>query len=59
MVKKLISGPILAQIWALKFILWVFYLLDVKHCQNLSWYPISRKTNDPNSRKWQKTSFWA
>ena len=26
--------------------------------RKLSPYAISRKTHDPNSRKWQKTSFW-
>ena len=29
-------------------------LLDVRHCRKLSSYAISRKTSDPNSRKWQK-----
>ena len=33
-------------------------LLDVRHCRKLSPYAISRKTYDPNSRKWRKTSFW-
>ena len=32
-------------------------LPDVRHCCKLSLYLISRKTNEPNLRKWQKT--WA
>ena len=36
----------------------VLPLLDVIHCCKLSLYEISRKTNEPNLRKWQKTSFW-
>ena len=34
-------------------------LLDVRHCSKLWLYAISRKTNDLNSRKWKKNSFWA
>ena len=30
-------------------------LLDVRHCCKLSLYTISRKTNEPILRKWQKT----
>ena len=30
----------------------VLPLLDVRHCCKLSLHAISRKTNDPNSRKW-------
>ena len=30
-------------------------LLDVRHCHKLQSFAISRKTNDANSRKWQKT----
>ena len=62
MVKKLISDPILArlvQIWAPKIFSYVLPLPDVRHCCKLSLYAISKKTNDPNSRKWQKTSFRA
>ena len=33
----------------------VFYLHYVIHCYKLSSYAISRKTNEPNLRKWQKT----
>ena len=29
-------------------------LLDFRHCCKLSWYAISRKTNDPNLRKMTK-----
>ena len=49
----------LAQIWASKRFLWILPLLDVRHCSKLSLYAISRKTYDPNSYKWGKTSFWA
>ena len=42
-----------------KFFPWVSPLLNVKHCCKLSLYAISRKINDPNSRKWWKTSLWA
>ena len=58
MTKNLVSDPILfplAQIWAPKFFfLWILPLLDVNHCCKLSLYAISRKTNEPNLRKWQK-----
>ena len=30
-------------------------LLDVRNCRKLSVYAISRKTNEPNLRKWHKT----
>ena len=33
-------------------------LPDVRHCSKLSLYSISKKTYDPNSRKWQKSSFY-
>ena len=33
---------------------WILPLLVVRHCCNLSLYAISRKTNEPNLRKWQK-----
>ena len=60
--KKLISGPISApldQIWCPQIFLWVSLLLDVRNCRKLSSQQISRKTYDPNSRKWWKTSlFW-
>ena len=59
MAKNLISSPILvnlSQIRAPQFFSWV--LLDVRHCHNLSIYAILRKTYDPNTGKWRKTSFW-
>ena len=31
-----------------------FTLPDIRHCCKLSLYAISRKTNEPNLRKWQK-----
>ena len=40
-----------------KFSSWMLPLPDVRHCCKLSLYLISRKTNEPNLRKWQKT--WA
>ena len=36
---------------------WVLPLPDVRRCCNLSLYSSSRKTNDRNSKLWQKTSF--
>ena len=36
----------------------VLPVLDVRHCCKLSLHAFSRKTNDPNSIKWQKNSFW-
>ena len=36
----------------------VLYLQDFMHCYKLSFYAISRKTNETNLRKWQKTQFW-
>ena len=47
----------LAQIWIQKFFSWVLPLLDIIHCCKLSLYAISRKTIEPNFRKWPKTSF--
>ena len=41
-----------------KFFSWVLPLLHVSHCRKLSSYAISKKTYDPNSRKWRKTLFW-
>ena len=59
--KKLISAPVLArvaQIWTPKLFLWVLLRLDVRHCLGLSSYAIWKKTYYPNSRKWQKNTFW-
>ena len=43
--------------------LWVLPLQVVRQCSRLSSYAISRKTNEPNLKKWQKTlilvQFWA
>ena len=58
--KNQITGPMLphfTQIWPLQFFLWVFSLLYVRHHRKLSLYAISRKTYDPNSRKWRKFLF--
>ena len=60
MTKNLILGLILAclaQIWVQKFFFVVLPLLNASHCCKLLLHAISRKTNNPNSRKWQKTSF--
>ena len=38
---------------------WILPLFDVTHCCKLSSYAISRKSNEPNLRKWQETQFWA
>ena len=40
-----------------KFFLEVLALLDVRHCFNLQYCAISRKTNDQTLRKWQKSQF--
>ena len=53
--KNLVSGPILAQIWAQKTFSWVLPLLDIIHCCKLSLHAISRTTNGQNLGKWQKT----
>ena len=58
MAKNLISGSILvhlAKIWAPKIFSWVLPLLDVRYCPKLPSYSISRKTYDPDSKKWGKT----
>ena len=61
MAKKLVLRLILApldRIWHAKFYSWILPLLHVIHHWKLSLYAISRKTNDPNLRKWKKkTSF--
>ena len=57
MAKNIVFGPIMAslvQIWAPKFFLWILSVLDIRHCYTLSLYAISRKTNEPNLRKWQQ-----
>ena len=37
---------------------WILPPLDVRHSCRLSLYAISRKTNERNLTKWQKTQFW-
>ena len=54
--KNPIFGPKFAPF---PIILWMLPPLDVRHCCKLSLYSTSRKTNDSNSRKWQKNTFWA
>ena len=63
MTKKLFLGMIFTQIcFPKKFFGGELPLLDVIHCCQLSLYAISRKTNEPNLRKWQRTQirtrFW-
>ena len=61
MIKNLVSGPILAQIClpSQKTFFRVLLLQNITHCCKLSLYAISRKTTEPNLRKWhKKTSFW-
>ena len=56
-------GPDFGLFWpkfgTQNFFSWVLPLLDVRNCCKLSLHAISRKTNEPNLRKWQKktTSF--
>ena len=45
--------------WAQKIFSWILPLLDVRHYCKLLLYTISKKTNELNLRKWQKTYFWA
>ena len=58
--KPLVLGPILVpltQTWAPKFFSWILPHLDIRNCCKLSLYKIFfKKTNEPNLRKWQKTS---
>ena len=39
------------------FFSWILPLLQVRNCCKLSFSAISRKTNEPNLRKWKKPSF--
>ena len=60
--KKANSGPDFGPFWP-KFgpqrhFSWILLPLDVRNCCNLSLYAISRKTNELNLIKWQKTWFW-
>ena len=51
-------GSFGTKFWFSKISTWLWPTLDVRHCCNLQLYAISRKTNNSNSRKWRKTSFW-
>ena len=42
-----------------KLFSWILLVLDVRHSYKLPLYAISRKTNEPKLRKWQKTYFMA
>ena len=61
MAKKTNFGPDFSPFWPKfgpqKFFSWVLPLLDVIHCCKLSLYAISRKSNEPNLRKWKEPSF--
>ena len=37
---------------------WILSLPYIRNCHKVSLYAICRKKYDPNSIKWQKTSFW-
>ena len=56
--KKPIFWPDFGLFWhnfcPQKFFSWVLPLTDVLNCGKLSLYATSRKTNEPNLRKWQK-----
>ena len=52
MAKNLISGPNLGP---KIFFSWILHWLNVRHCCKLSLHAISRKINEPNRKKWQKT----
>ena len=54
MVKNLVLGTILAEIWAPQFFLWVLPMLVFRYCSKVSSYAISRKAIEPNLRKWQQ-----
>ena len=63
--KNLVSGPILTpwrKFGTQNFFSWILLLLHVRHCCKLSFYAISRKPNEPNLTKQQKTKiserFW-
>ena len=62
--RKWQKAQFLAQLWPLwckfglpNFFLWILSVLGIRHCYTLSLYAISRKTNEPNLRKWKKPSF--
>ena len=58
--KNVISSLIFArltQIWSPKIFSLILPLLNVTYCCKLSLCAISRKINDPNSRKWRKLHF--
>ena len=59
--ENILLDPILAalaQIWVVRIFFlfsWILPLLDIRNCCKLSLFTISRKTNEPNLRKLQKT----
>ena len=56
--KKLNFGPdfgLFDPNLGLSFFFQVLHLLIVTYCSKLSSYVIQRKTNESNTRKWQKT----
>ena len=59
--KKTYFGPGFSLLWpevGSQFFFFVGFTRCYTLCQ-LSLHASSRKTNEPNRRKWQKTSFWA
>ena len=50
-------GPV-GQSLGQTFFLLILPLLDVRNCRKLSLYAISKKTNEPNLRKWKKKQCW-
>ena len=42
-----------------KFFSWVLSQLIDRQCSKLSSYAISKKTDTPDLKKWQKNKFWA
>ena len=59
--KSLVFGLILYLLAKISvspnFFLWILLLQDVRRCCKLSVYAISRKNDEANLRKWQKTIF--
>ena len=59
MEKTLILDPIWFKTLILdpKLFSWVLSVLVVRQYSKLSYYAISRKTNEPNFKKWQNPNF--
>ena len=48
-------GPLWSTFGSQKFFSWVLPLVEVIHFCKLLLYAISKKTNEPNLKIWQKT----